>query len=77
MPRQFDHGIVAFTNGLFEVIKASHLILGDSHSTLKMKKHSLIKSINEQDMIFIPHFTFKQEVPIISATKEDNNFGEC
>ena len=34
---------MAFTNGLFEVIKASHLILGDSHSTLKMKKHSLIK----------------------------------
>ena len=40
---QLDHGIVAFTNGLFEVIKASHLVLGDSHSTLKMKKHSLIK----------------------------------
>ena len=42
---QLDHGIVAFTNGLFEVIKASHLVLGDSHSTLKMKKHSLIKKI--------------------------------
>ena len=28
-------------------------------------------------MILIPHFTFKQEVPIISATKEDNNFREC
>ena len=40
---QLDHGIVAFTNGLFEVIKASHLVLGDSHSTLEMKKHSLIK----------------------------------
>ena len=50
---QLDHGIMAFTNGLFEVIKASHLILGDSHSTLKMKKHSLIKSINEQDMMMM------------------------
>ena len=51
---QLDHGIVAFTNGLFEVIKASHLVLGDSHSTLKMKKHSLIKkSINEQDMMMM------------------------